>query len=179
MTQCLLGTRPSATTMLTSLWIWCQVKFNRQHGYHVTVRILHSEEEDNLFPLDSNISFACARAWKLTTTNILWLKQNGRAFADDIFKCILLLQNVWMSLKISLMFEPKVWINNIPALVQIMAWRWLGYKPLSEPMMTKLPMHICVTRPQWDKQTVLQIGFRICSAWEFFVTSCQFTISRQ
>ena len=30
-----------------------------------------------------------------------------------------------------------------------MAWRRLGDKPLSEPMMVSLPMHICVTRPQW------------------------------
>ena len=32
---------------------------------------------------------------------------------------------------------------------QIMAWRWTGGKPLSEPMMVSLMMHICVTRPQW------------------------------
>ena len=40
-------------------------------------------------------------------------------------------------------------INNIPALVQIMAWRRSGDKPLSEPMMCGTPTHICVTRPQW------------------------------
>ena len=40
-------------------------------------------------------------------------------------------------------------INNIPALVQIMAWRRSGDKPSSEPMMVSLPTHICVTRPQW------------------------------
>ena len=40
-------------------------------------------------------------------------------------------------------------INNIPALVQIMAWRRPGDKPLSEPMITYLLTHICVTRPQW------------------------------
>ena len=35
-------------------------------------------------------------------------------------------------------------INNIPALVQMMAWRRLGDKPLSEPKIV-----ISVTRPQW------------------------------
>ena len=30
-----------------------------------------------------------------------------------------------------------------------MAWRPPGDKPLSEPMIVRLPMHICVTRPQW------------------------------
>ena len=34
-------------------------------------------------------------------------------------------------------FVPKGPIDNIPALVQIMAWRRPGDKPLSEPMMVK------------------------------------------
>ena len=54
-------------------------------------------------------------------------------------------------IKISLKFVPKGPINNITALVQIMAWRRPGDKPLSEPMMVNLPTHICVTRPQWVK----------------------------
>ena len=41
-------------------------------------------------------------------------------------------------------------INNIPALVQIMTWCRSGHKPLSEPMMVRLLMHICITWPQWD-----------------------------
>ena len=51
------------------------------------------------------------------------LRQNGRHFPDDIFRCIFLNENVWISIKFSLKFVPKVRINNIPALVQIMAWR--------------------------------------------------------
>ena len=35
--------------------------------------------------------------------------------------------------RISLKFVPKGPINNIPALVQIMAWRRSGDKPLPEP----------------------------------------------
>ena len=46
-------------------------------------------------------------------------------------------------------FLAKGPINNIPAMVQIMAWRRPGDKPLSEPMMVGSPTHICVTRPQW------------------------------
>ena len=48
-------------------------------------------------------------------------------------------------------FVAKVRINNIPALVQIMAWRRPGDRPLSElsePMMVSSMTHICVTRPQ-------------------------------
>ena len=47
------------------------------------------------------------------------------------------------------MFVSKGPINNIPALVQIMAWRRPGDKPLSEPVMLSLLKHICVTRPPW------------------------------
>ena len=83
--------------------------------------------------------------------NTLRPRQNGRHFADNIFKCIFLNENAWISLKISLKFVPKVQINNIPALVQIMAWRRSGDKPLSEPMNVSLLTHICVTRPQWVK----------------------------
>ena len=39
--------------------------------------------------------------------------------------------------------------NNIPALVQIMAWCRPGNKPLSEPMLVNLLTHICGTWPHW------------------------------
>ena len=81
--------------------------------------------------------------------NILRPRQDGRHIADDIFKCIFLFENAWISITISLKFVPKGPINNIPALVQIMAWRRPGDKPFSEPMMVSLLTHICVTRPQW------------------------------
>ena len=54
--------------------------------------------------------------------NTLRLRQNGLHF-PDIFKCIFLNENVWISIKISLKFVPKDPINNIPPLVEIMAWR--------------------------------------------------------
>ena len=85
------------------------------------------------------------------TLNTLKLRQNWRHFTDDIFKCIFMNENVWISIKISLKFVPKGPINNIPAMVQIMAWRRSGDKPLSEPMMVSLLTHICVARPQWVK----------------------------
>ena len=62
--------------------------------------------------------------------------------ADDTFKPIFLNENIRISIKISLKFVPKVPINNIPSLVQIMAWCRPGDKPLSEPMMVCLLMHI-------------------------------------
>ena len=66
--------------------------------------------------------------------NPLRPRQNGRHLAD-IFNSIFLNENIWTPIKISLKFVPKGLINNIPALVQIMAWGHPGDKPLSEPMM--------------------------------------------
>ena len=81
--------------------------------------------------------------------NALRPRQNGRHFAEDIFKCIFRNENIWISIQISLKYVPKGPINNIPALVQIMACRRPGDRPLSELMMASLLTHICVTRPQW------------------------------
>ena len=77
--------------------------------------------------------------------------QNGRHLANDTFKRIFLNENIRILIQISLKFVPRGPFNYIPAMVQIMAWRRPGDKPLSEPMMVRLPTHICVTRPQWVK----------------------------
>ena len=109
---------------------------------------------------------SCSDIWAVVTcTKLAWIintlrpRQNGRHFADDIFKCIFLNENVWIPIKISVKFVPKGPVNITPALVQIMAWRRPGAKPLSEPMMVSLTMHICVTRPQWVKIKLEQKEF--------------------
>ena len=113
-----------------------------------------------LMNYEIRFNMKCMKWWERTTPAIFsWLAEpklkhieaetNGRHFADDIFKCIFLNENVWIPIKISLKFVPKGPINNIPAMVQIMAWRRPGDKPLFEPMVVNLPTHICVTRPQW------------------------------
>ena len=86
-----------------------------------------------------------------STFNTLRPRQNGHHFADDTFNPIFVNENDRISIEISLKFVPKGPINNIPALVQKMAWRRPGDKPLSEPVMVSLLTHICVTRPQWAK----------------------------
>ena len=85
----------------------------------------------------------------LAPFNTLRPRQNDHHFSDNIFRCIFLYENVWISIKISLKFVPNGPINDKPALVQIMAWRLLGDKPLSEQMMVSLMPQICVTQPQW------------------------------
>ena len=87
--------------------------------------------------------------------NSLKPRQNDRLVADDTFKRIFLNENVRISTKNSLKFVPKGLINNIPALARIMAWRRPGDKPLSEPMLVRSLTHICVTRPQWVKSSIL------------------------
>ena len=81
--------------------------------------------------------------------NALRPGQNDHHFADDTFYRIFVNENARIFNKFSLKFVPKGPINNIPALVQIMAWRRPGDKPLSEPVMVSLLTHICVTWPQW------------------------------
>ena len=48
--------------------------------------------------------------------NTLRPRQDGRHFADDIFKCIFLNENFLIVIKISLKFVPKGPINNIPTI---------------------------------------------------------------
>ena len=55
--------------------------------------------------------------------NTLRPGQDGCQFPDDIFKYIFLNENIWISIEISLKFVLKGPINNISALVQIMARR--------------------------------------------------------
>ena len=65
-----------------------------------------------------------------TTTNqnnsTHWCQENGYYFADDIFKCILLNENVWILIEMSLNCVSWGRIDNNPALAQIIAWRRTG-----------------------------------------------------
>ena len=124
---------------------------------HILNHILHlasfrslklSPKQQYILPVLLSQYYVC---WCSGDFNPLRPRQNGRHFPDDIFKWIFLNENVWISNKISLKFVPTGPINNIPALVQIMAWLRSGEKPLSEPMTDSLLTHICVTRPQWVK----------------------------
>ena len=57
--------------------------------------------------------------------------------ADDNFKCVFLNENDRIQIRFSLKFVPRSPINNKPALVQVMACRLTGDKPLPEPMLTQ------------------------------------------
>ena len=144
-----------------SLTNWWYIKFGesrKQYGWRY-------------WPDDSMISYITLNQWweytsfrhtfifihqahlSLVPISTLRPRRNEQHFADDIFKRIFFNENIWILTKISLKFVPKGPINNFTALVQIMAWRRPGDKPLSEPMMVSFPTHICVTRAQWVNLT--------------------------
>ena len=58
--------------------------------------------------------------------------QNGRHFTDEIFKHIFMNEKFCILIHISLKFVLKGLIHNKAALVQVMAWRRTGDKPLPE-----------------------------------------------
>ena len=90
---------------------------------------------------DIVVEYGCIHRMRLLRTHVMALKenhihintlrprQNGCLFADDTFNRIFVNENVRIAIKFSLKFAPKGPINNIPALVQVMAWRRSGDKP--------------------------------------------------
>ena len=69
-----------------------------------------------------NVWWPFSRSYRETVKS-LGPRQNGRYFPADVSKSIFLIDNVWISIKISLKFVPNDPIYKIPALVQIMACR--------------------------------------------------------
>ena len=73
------------------------------------------------------------QTWEFELNLTHWGRDKMAAFSQTTF--LNGFSDVWILLRISLKCVPKIPINNIIALVQIMAWRHSGNKPLSEPMM--------------------------------------------
>ena len=139
-------------------WLWNDAQSLNQHRrdavlFFKVICQIQGHTEQKIADCDPNLAFPdCNSSLNSPVdSNTLRPRQNGRHFADDIFKCIFGNENVWIPIKISLKFASMSPINNFPSLVQIMAWHREGNKPLSEPMMVSLLTHICVTRPQWVK----------------------------
>ena len=122
----------------------------KMSSWEAWARILTPPKEDVMFPFDSTLLSCDNICMCNPTVNTLRPRHNGRQFPSDILKYMFLNESVWIS--ISLIFVPKGPINSIPALVQIMAWRRPGDKPLSEPMMVSVLTHKCVTQPQCVKR---------------------------
>ena len=126
----------SLRSSFTKVLIWCKFLF-------ILIKILISDLNKTLHRTSQSRHEPkwvqdCQTSFLFDT---LRPRQNGRHFADDTFKPIFLNENIWISIKISLKFLPKVLISNNPSLVQVMAWCRPGDKPLSEPMMDCLLTH--------------------------------------
>ena len=67
---------------------------------------------------------------------LLPLDKMAAILADDTFKRIFLNENDRIPIRISLKLVPRSSLDNKPALVQAMAWRRTGDKPLPEPKIT-------------------------------------------
>ena len=63
--------------------------------------------------------------------------QDGCHLTDDNLDEFSWMKKFCILIKISMKFVPYGLIDNSPALVQIMAWRRIGDKPLTEPLLTQ------------------------------------------
>ena len=98
------------------------------------------------------------------------LDKMAAILADDNFKCISLNENYRIPIYISLKFFPKGPIDNKPALVQVMAWRRTGDKPLPELMLT-VYWRIYATLggdelSKWFMDVSLSLSVALAIAWQ-------------
>ena len=152
-----------------TMWPGCGIRERNKDAFYLLVCGIQKRNKWKLWcrsyinqmPLEKHCT-SSKRHWSIypasvnaTSLNIPGTHQHGKALIPVCLthwcqdKMAAISHNLGISIKISLKFVHKGPINNIRALVQMMAWRRPGDKPLSEPMVVRLPTHICVTRPQW------------------------------
>ena len=144
-----------------TFWFWARgsTQSPRTHASHgdLSNKVMHAITNKTRRDMISRPFYVMQLIWPELvgrsyneSINTLRPRQHGRHFADDNVMRICLNENVMISIKIPLKFVPHGPINNIPAQVQIMAWRRSGDKPLSEPMLVYCTgAYICVTRLHW------------------------------
>ena len=98
------------------------------------------------------------------SVNTLKPRQNGRHFPDDIFKPIYLEENARISIQISLKFVPSGPVDNESALVQVMAWRRTGDRPLPESMLAHFTDAYMCRQGRWV--TFLMVDFFNTCQWD-------------
>ena len=148
---------PHIGPMNPAIWVVLQISL-RPHGHcHTMPAYNKNMSQNSKYQEVQTLSLSMgSQHWHsyihgiYTNTSTHW----GRDKMAAIFQTTFSNGFSWMKLyefwlKISLKFVPRGRINNILALVQIMAWRQQGDKPLSEPMMVSSLTHICVIWPQW------------------------------
>ena len=83
------------------------------------------------------LTYILVLAILITVFDLIWSPpgQNGWHFTGNIFRCIFMNEKFCILIPNSLKFVPKCPIDNMSALVQVMAWHQIGNKPLPEPML--------------------------------------------
>ena len=76
-------------------------------------------------------------AYETGVNSFALMDKMAAILADDIFKWIFCNETERIPIQISLKYVPRSPIDNKPALVQVIAWRRTGDKPLPEPMMNQ------------------------------------------
>ena len=140
--------------------------FSDSNGMWLTAHITPNDE-----PCRNRFQTWGTNAMYKHQCNILRPRRNWYNFAE-IYKCIFLNKNVFF-LKLAQKSVPKGTFNNIPALVQIIAWQRPDDKSSSKPIMVSLPTHISVTRPPWYGCNVSNFGVFEKKFW-FRDTGVQF-----
>ena len=128
-----------STLQITARNLWYMQQFINMHGCPVLLILLHG-----LDSLPFLLTFINRECKMLTHWGRGKMAAVSHTTLSNAFSWIKIFR---ISIKISLKFVPKGPINYNPALVQIIARRRSGDKPLSEPMMVSLLTHKCVTRP--------------------------------
>ena len=77
----------------------------------------------------------------LFNCSLLQIENNGRHFAHDISKCVFVNENLWNS-NVSSKCVPLGLTGNMSSLFQIMAWYWIGDKPLLEQICSASYRHL-------------------------------------
>ena len=137
----------------------CVMTYNfRIPGFVLSARRIHATvgiqvhggttEEGNcsyLLPLSHREVALVAPAGLLTHWSM------AAILANDFFYCIFLNENVRIPIQISLKYVPRSPIDNKPALVQVMAWRRAGAKPLPDPFWHRS------MAPVWSNSTLVHV----------------------
>ena len=101
-------------------------------------------------------------------------EQNGRRFADEIFKYTFLNKKCGIFIRVSSKFVAKGPIDNTSVLVRVMALHRTGDKSLPEPMLTISPSHICGIMEKWVKTgSRVPLGWYIRVCLHVWVSKCR------
>ena len=121
--------------MFSFICVWINGWINNRHGEAGDLRRYYAHYDVTVMGTVRGMHI-CEPSMTLSSmkARIVRSEQNGRLFANDIFKYITLKENSCILNQISLKCVHQGPINNKSALIQLMAWCGTGDKPLSEPV---------------------------------------------